>query len=106
MERYDIKQQKNFHDYFIIFIVAAAIVGTAQMGLLIITLCAGLLCLPAAMKEIYISIKEKAQPIIAFMILFLLYTVVSVAWAPRHENLLRELWNISWNIIYNNSIIH
>ena len=98
MEHYNIKQN-NFHDYFIMGILVSTIVGTAQFGLFGLAFIAGLFCFPAAIKEIHVSFKQKAQPIIAFMMLFLLYAITSIVWAPRHEFLLREVWNLLWNII-------
>jgi O-antigen ligase len=98
MIHYDIKQH-NFHDFFIIFIVTSAIVGTVQIGLLGFTFVAGILCLPAAIREIYTTFREKAHPIIVFMIFFLLYAIISVIWAPRHQFLLREIWCLLWNTI-------
>lgn len=98
MIHYDIKQH-NFHDFFIIFIVTSAIVGTVQIGLLGFTFVAGILCLPAAIREIYTTFREKAHPIIVFMIFFLLYAIVSIIWAPRHQFLLREIWCLLWNTI-------
>ncbi len=90
----------NFHDYFLIVILVSTIIGTAQIGLIGHTFVAGMLCIPAAVKEISNSFSvHKMQPIVAFMVLFLLYAVVSVLWAPHHEFLLREIWNLFWNIL-------
>lgn len=88
----------NYHDYFIIFILVSTILGTAQIGLISHTFVAGLLCLPAAIKEIYTSFTNKAQPIIFFMIIFVLYALLSIIWAPKHEFLLREIWIFIWNV--------
>lgn len=89
----------NFHDYFIMFIVISTIAGTAQVGLIGHTFMAGLLCLPAAIKEIYNSLRQKVQPVIAFMILLILYVIISILWTPQKALLLQEIWNIGWNII-------
>lgn len=90
----------NFYDYFIILIIASTIIGTAQIGLISHTFVAGLLCLPLALSEVISSFKNgKMQPIILFMVIWILYTLISITWAPKHEHLLREIWILLWNII-------
>lgn len=90
----------NFYDYFIILIIASTIIGTAQMGLISHTFVAGLLCLPLALLEVASSFKTgKIRPIVLFMMMWILYALISIVWAPKHEHLLREIWNLLWNII-------
>lgn len=90
----------NFYDYFIISIIASTIIGTAQMGLISHTFVAGLLCLPLALLEVASSFKVgKIRPIVLFMVIWILYALISILWAPKHEYLLREIWNLLWNII-------
>ena len=90
----------NFYDYFIISIIVSTIIGTAQIGLIGHTFVAGLLCLPLALSEVISSFKNgKMQPIILFMVIWILYTLISIIWAPINEYLLRETWNLLWNIV-------
>lgn len=90
----------NFYDYFIISIIASTIIGTAQIGLIGHTFVAGLLCLPLALLEVASSLKAgKMRPIVLFMMIWILYVLISIIWAPKHEYLLREIWNLLWNII-------
>lgn len=91
---------KNIYDYFIILVISSTIIGTAQIGLISHTFVAGLLCLPFAIIEVISSFKNgKTQPIILFMTIWILYALISITWAPKHEYLLREIWNLLWNII-------
>lgn len=91
--------KNNFHDYFIIGILVSALVGTVQYSLLGHAFLAGMFCLPAAIKEIHISLKQKVQPIIAFMVTFISYAIISTLWTPQQDLLLREIWNLIWNTI-------
>ena len=73
----------NFYDYFIISIIASTIIGTAQMGLISHTFVAGLLCLPLALLEVASSFKTgKIRPIVLFMMIWILYALISIVWAP------------------------
>lgn len=90
----------NKYDYFIIFIIVFLIVGTIQYGVLGYTLLAGLLCFPFAIKEINFSIQNgKFTHIILFLLLWLLYAILSIFWAGTNEYTLREIWNLFWHII-------
>ena len=91
--------KNNFHDYFIIGTLVSALVGTVQYSLLGHAFLAGMFCLPAAIKEIHISLKQKVQPIIAFMVTFISYAIISTLWTPQQDLLLREIWNLIWNTI-------
>ena len=91
---------KNIYDYFIILVISSTIIGTAQIGLISHAFVVGLLCLPFTLLEIVSSFqKGKMQPIILFMVIWILYTLISITWAPKHEHLLREIWILLWNII-------
>ena len=90
----------NFHDYFIILIIASTIIGTAQIGLISHAFVVGLLCLPLILLEIVSSFRKgKMQPIVLFITIWIVYALLSVTWAPKHEYLLREIWKLSWNIV-------
>lgn len=90
----------NFYDYFIMLIIASTVIGTAQIGLISHAFVVGLLCLPLTLLEIVSSFKKgKMQPIILFITIWIVYALLSVTWAPKHEYLLREIWKLSWNIV-------
>ena len=89
----------NFHDYFIIFILASTVIGTVQYGIIGHTFIVGLLCIPSAVMEIYNGFRKKMPPIIVFMLVFMLYALLSIVWTPNNPFLLRAIWSLLWNII-------
>lgn len=90
---------KNIYDYFIILIIVSTIVGTVQVGPISHTFVVGLLCLPFALLEIFSSYKQgQVHSIVLFMVIWILYALISTVWSPKNEYLLREIWNLLWNI--------
>lgn len=95
-----IESNYNFHDYFIIFVIASTILGTAQISIISHTFVIGIFCLPFALKEVHNSLSVgKFRTIVLFMIMLMIYAVFSVFWAPKNEYLFREIWILFWNII-------
>ena len=92
-------QKNNFYDYFIILIIVSTIIGTVQVGFISHTLVIGLLCLPLSILELISSYKQgKVHSIVLFMIIWILYALISAVWSPKSEYILSEIWNLLWNI--------
>lgn len=93
------KKNKNIYDYFIIFVIASTIIGTAQVGFISHTFVVGALCIPLSLLELVASYKQgKVHSIVLFMLIWILYALISAVWSPQNEYILREIWNLLWNI--------
>lgn len=90
----------NYNDSFIILAIISAIMGTTQIGIIGHTFLLGVICLPFALLEIFHACQTgKFKPIVLFMVIWLAYAIISIFWGRSSQDMMRELWNLWWNII-------
>lgn len=90
----------NRYDYLIIIVITSLVFGTMQISIFGQHFFAAMLCFPLAAKELLIQFKMyKFKPVVLFMLVWLLYAVLSLIWTNDAKGGFGELFVFVCNAI-------